>query len=70
MNWSGPNVIPFGRKSRFGADKFILVETISLQSYKSNVIMIYIKKSCFYDDFDIMRTNAIPAISPGKERRF
>ena len=39
MNWSGPNVIHFGRKSRFGPDKihfghdhFILVETKSLWS--------------------------------------
>ena len=29
MNWSGPNVIHFGRKSRFGPDQFILVMTIS-----------------------------------------
>ena len=29
MNWSGPNVIHFGRKSRFGPDQFILVVTIS-----------------------------------------
>ena len=29
MNWSGPNVIHFGRKSQFGPDQFILVVTIS-----------------------------------------
>jgi hypothetical protein len=29
MNCSGPNVIHFGRKSKFGPDKFILVVTIS-----------------------------------------
>ena len=29
MNWSGPNLIHFGRKSRFGPDQFILVVTIS-----------------------------------------
>ena len=28
MNWSGPNVIHFGRKSQFGPDQFILVVTI------------------------------------------
>ena len=28
MNWSGPNVIYFGRKSQFGPDHFILVETL------------------------------------------
>ena len=32
MNWSGPNVIHFGRKSRFGPDQFILVMTISFWS--------------------------------------
>ena len=32
MNWSGPNVIHFGRKSRFGPNQFILVETKSLWS--------------------------------------
>ena len=32
MNWSGPNVIHFGRKSQFGPDQFILVETKSLWS--------------------------------------
>ena len=32
MNWSGPNVINFGRKSQFGPDHFILVETKSLWS--------------------------------------
>jgi hypothetical protein len=32
MNWSGPNVIHFGRKSQFGPDQFILVETISFWS--------------------------------------
>ena len=32
MNWSGPNVIHFGRKSRFGPDQFILVVTISFWS--------------------------------------
>jgi hypothetical protein len=29
MNWSGPNVIHFGRKSQFGPDQFIFVMTIS-----------------------------------------
>ena len=29
MNWSGINVIHFGRKSRFGPDQFILVVTIT-----------------------------------------
>ena len=29
LNWSGPNVIHFGRKSQFGPDQFILVVTIS-----------------------------------------
>ena len=29
MNWLGPNVIHFGRKSQFGPDQFILVMTIS-----------------------------------------
>ena len=29
MNWSGPNVIHFGRISQFGPDQFILVMTIS-----------------------------------------
>ena len=29
LNWSGPNVIHFGRKSQFGLDQFILVVTIS-----------------------------------------
>ena len=32
MNWSGPNVIHFGRKSQFGPDQFILVMTISFWS--------------------------------------
>ena len=32
MNWSGPNVIHFGRKSQFGPDQFILVLTISFCS--------------------------------------
>ena len=32
MNWSGPNVIHFGRKSLFGRDQFILVETKLLWS--------------------------------------
>ena len=32
MNWSGPNVIHFGRKSQFGPDQFILVVTISFWS--------------------------------------
>ena len=32
MNWSGPTVIHFGRKSRFGPDQFILVMTISFWS--------------------------------------
>ena len=32
MNWSGPNVIHFGRKSQFGPDQFILVKTISFWS--------------------------------------
>ena len=32
MNWSGPNVIHFGRKSQFGPDHFILVVTKSLWS--------------------------------------
>ena len=32
MNWSGPNVIHFGRKSQFGPDQFILVATISFWS--------------------------------------
>ena len=32
MNWSGPNVIHFGRKSQFGPDQFILVMTKSLWS--------------------------------------
>ena len=31
MNWSGPNVIHFGRKSRSGPDQFILVVTISFR---------------------------------------
>ena len=30
LNWSGPDVIYFGRKSQFGPDQFILVVTISL----------------------------------------
>ena len=29
INWSGPNVTHFGRKSQFGPDQFILVMTIS-----------------------------------------
>ena len=29
MNWSGPNVIHFGRKSQFGPYQFIFVVTIS-----------------------------------------
>ena len=32
MNWSGPNVIHYGRKSQFGPDQFILVVTISFWS--------------------------------------
>ena len=32
MNWSGPNVIHFGRKSQFGPDQFVLVVTISFWS--------------------------------------
>ena len=32
MNWSGPNVIPYGRKSPFGPDQFILVTTVSFWS--------------------------------------
>ena len=32
MNWSGPKVIHFGRKSQFGPDQFILVMTISFWS--------------------------------------
>ena len=32
MNWSGPNVIHFGRKSQFGPAQFILVVTISFWS--------------------------------------
>ena len=32
MNWSGPNVIHFGRKSRFGPDQFILVVTVAFWS--------------------------------------
>ena len=32
MNWSGPNVIHFGRKSQFGPYQFILVVTKSLWS--------------------------------------
>ena len=32
MNWSGPNMIHFGRKSQFGLDQFILVVTISFWS--------------------------------------
>ena len=36
MNWSGPNVIHFGRKSRFGPDQFILVVTISFWSWPNH----------------------------------
>ena len=32
MNWSGPNMIHFGRKSQFGSDQFILVVAISFWS--------------------------------------
>ena len=32
MNWSGPNVINFGRKLQFGPNQFILVVTISFWS--------------------------------------
>ena len=32
MKWSGPNVIHFDRKSKFGPDQFILVETNSFWS--------------------------------------
>ena len=35
-NWSGPNVIHFGRKSQFGPDQFILVETISFWSWPNH----------------------------------
>ena len=31
-NWTGSNVIQFGRKSQFGPDQFILVVTISFWS--------------------------------------
>ena len=36
MNWSGPNVIHFGRKSQFGPDQFILVVTISFWSWPNH----------------------------------
>ena len=32
MNWSGPNVIHFGRKLQLGPDQFILFVTISFWS--------------------------------------
>ena len=35
-NWSGPNVIHFGRKSQFGPDQFILVVTISFWSWPNH----------------------------------
>ena len=36
MNWSGPNVIHFGRKSQFEPDQFILVMTISFWSRQNH----------------------------------
>ena len=42
MNWSGPNVIHFGRKSRFGPDQFILVVTISFWSWPNHYFQIQI----------------------------
>ena len=32
MDWSGPDVIHFARKSQFGPDQFILIVTISFWS--------------------------------------
>ena len=46
MNWSGPNVIHFGRKSQFGSDQFILVVTIS---FWSNQIIMVKSKSIWSD---------------------
>ena len=43
MNWSGPNVIHFGRKSRFGPDQFILVVTISFWSWPNHYSQVQIK---------------------------
>ena len=43
MNWSGPNVIHFGRKSQFGPDQFILVMTISFWSSPNHYGQVQIK---------------------------
>ena len=45
MNWSGPNVIHFGRTSQFGPYQFILVVTISFWSWpfhfgRDQIIMV------------------------------
>ena len=36
MNWSGPNVIHFGRKLQFGPNQFILLLTISFWSIRNH----------------------------------
>ena len=46
MNWSGPNVIHFGRKSQFGPEQFILVVTIS---FCHNQIIMVKSKSIWSD---------------------
>ena len=54
MNWSGPNVIHFGRKSRFGPDQFILVVTISFWSrpnhYGQVVQINLVRRKPFWTD--------------------
>ena len=53
MNWSGPNVIHFGRKSQFGPDQFILVVTISFWSrtnHYGQVQINLVRRKPFWND--------------------
>ena len=53
MNWSGPNVIHFGRKSQFGPDQFILDVTISFcsrQNYYGQVQINLVRPKPFWTD--------------------
>ena len=45
MNWSGPNVTHFGRKSQFGPDQFILVYLDQIIMVKSK--SIWSDQNCF-----------------------
>ena len=53
INWSGHNVIHFGRESQFGPNKFILVVTISFwltPNHYGQVQIILVRPKLFWTD--------------------